>query len=41
MRMSAQDQAELGVVDRVVPEPGEGSHVDAAETGRRLRAVIL
>ncbi len=41
MRMSAQDQAELGVVDRVVPEPGEGAHVDAAETGRRLRAVIL
>jgi hypothetical protein len=39
--MSAQDQAELGVIDRVVAEPGEGAHVDAAETGRRLRAVIL
>ena len=41
MRMSAQDQAELGVVDRVVAEPGEGAHVDAAETARRLRAVII
>jgi regulator of extracellular matrix RemA (YlzA/DUF370 family) len=41
MRMSARDQAELGVIDRVVPEPGEGAQVDAAETGRRLRAVIL
>ena len=41
MRMSAQDQAELGVVDRVVGEPGEGAHLDAVETGRRLRAVIL
>ncbi len=41
MRMSAQDQAELGVIDRVVPEPGEGAHVDPAETGRRLRAVIV
>jgi acetyl-CoA carboxylase carboxyl transferase alpha subunit len=41
MRMSAQDQAELGVIDRVVAEPGEGAHVDAAETGRRLRAVVL
>jgi acetyl-CoA carboxylase carboxyl transferase subunit alpha len=41
MRMSAQDQAELGVIDRVVAEPSEGAHVDAAETGRRLRAVIL
>ena len=41
MRMSAQDQAELGVVDRVIAEPGEGAHTDPAETGRRLRAVIL
>jgi acetyl-CoA carboxylase carboxyl transferase alpha subunit len=41
MRMSAADQAELGVIDRVVAEPGEGAHVDPAETGRRLRTVIL
>ena len=28
MKMSAQDQLELGVIDRVVPEPGEGAHAD-------------
>lgn len=41
MRMSAQDQLQLGVVDRVVPEPGEGAHAEPAETARRLRAVII
>jgi acetyl-CoA carboxylase carboxyl transferase subunit alpha len=41
MRMTAADQLELGVVDIVVPEPGEGAHTDHAETARRLRAVIL
>ena len=41
MRMTAADQLELGVVDRVVPEPGEGAHTDPAETARRLRAVIV
>jgi acetyl-CoA carboxylase carboxyl transferase subunit alpha len=41
MKMSAQDQLGLGVVDRVVPEPGEGAHADPRETARRLRAVIV
>ncbi|HKB28469.1 MAG TPA: acetyl-CoA carboxylase carboxyltransferase subunit alpha [Candidatus Limnocylindrales bacterium] len=41
MKMSAQDQLELGVVDRVVAEPGAGAHSDPAETARRLRAVIV
>jgi acetyl-CoA carboxylase carboxyl transferase subunit alpha len=41
MRMTADDQAALGVVDIVVPEPGEGAHADHAETARRLRAVIV
>ena len=41
MRMSADDQLALGVVDLVVPEPGEGAHSDHGETARRLRAVIL
>jgi acetyl-CoA carboxylase carboxyl transferase subunit alpha len=40
MRMSAQDQLELGVIDRVVPEPGEGAHADPRETAKRLRSVI-
>ena len=41
MRMSAQDQLELGVIDRVVSEPGEGAHADKRETARRLRSVIV
>jgi acetyl-CoA carboxylase carboxyl transferase subunit alpha len=41
MKMSAQDQAALGVVDLVVAEPGEGAHADPDETARRLRHVIL
>ena len=41
MRMSADDQLALGVVDRVVPEPGEGAHADHPETARRLRAIII
>jgi acetyl-CoA carboxylase carboxyl transferase subunit alpha len=41
MRMSAQDQLELGVVDRVIPEPGEGAHADPRETARRLRTAII
>jgi acetyl-CoA carboxylase carboxyl transferase subunit beta len=41
MRMSAADQQALGVVDIVVPEPGEGAHAEPLETARRLRAIIL
>ena len=41
MKMSAQDQLELGVIDRVVPEPGEGAHAEPRETARRLRTVII
>jgi acetyl-CoA carboxylase carboxyl transferase subunit beta len=41
MRMSAADQHALGVVDIVVPEPGEGAHDDHGETARRLRPIIL
>jgi acetyl-CoA carboxylase carboxyl transferase subunit alpha len=40
MRMTAHEQQVLGVIDVVVPEPGEGAHTDHAETARRLRAVI-
>jgi acetyl-CoA carboxylase carboxyl transferase alpha subunit len=40
MRMTAREQQALGVVDIVVPEPGEGAHTDPAETARRLRGVI-
>jgi acetyl-CoA carboxylase carboxyl transferase subunit beta len=41
MRMTAADQLELGVVDMVVAEPGEGAHTDHAETARRIRRVVL
>jgi hypothetical protein len=41
MRMSAADQHALGVVDIVMPEPGEGAHAEPLETARRLRAIIL
>ena len=39
--MTAADQQALGVVDIVVPEPGEGAHTDPAETARRLKAIIV
>ena len=41
MRMSAADQHALGVVDVVMPEPGEGAHAEPVETAKRLRAIIL
>jgi acetyl-CoA carboxylase carboxyl transferase subunit alpha len=41
MRMTAADQQQLGVVDIVVPEPGEGAHTDVPETARRLRSVLV
>jgi acetyl-CoA carboxylase carboxyl transferase subunit alpha len=41
MQMTAEQQRELGVVDVVVPEPGEGAHADHAEMGRRLRPILI
>jgi acetyl-CoA carboxylase carboxyl transferase alpha subunit len=41
MRLTAGEQAAIGVVDEVVPEPDEGAHTDGAETARRLRATVL
>ena len=40
MRLTAGEQAALGVVDRVVPESGDGAHAAPAETAERLRAAI-
>jgi acetyl-CoA carboxylase carboxyl transferase subunit beta len=40
MRLTAGEQAALGVVDRVVPEAGEGAHDAPAETAERLRDAI-
>ena len=41
MKMTAADQAALGVVDIVVPEPGGGAHTEPAETARRLKAIVV
>jgi acetyl-CoA carboxylase carboxyl transferase subunit alpha len=41
MRMTATEQHDLGVIDLVIPEPGDGAHTDPTETGRRLKTVIL
>ena len=41
MKMTADDQHALGIVDEVVEEPAGGAHLDPAETGRRLKAAIV
>jgi len=41
MRMTADQQVELGVVDAVIPEPGEGAHTDHAATARAVRGAIV
>ncbi len=41
MRMTAQDQQALGVVDHVIAEPEDGAHTDPVETGRRLKTAVV
>ena len=41
MRMTAAEQVELGVVDTVIPEPGEGAHTDHDATARAVREAIV
>ena len=41
MKMTAADQQALGVIDIVIPEPGEGAQADPAETARRLKAIVV
>ncbi len=40
MRMTAADQLELGVVDRIIAEPGEGAHTDHDRTAASIKAVL-
>jgi acetyl-CoA carboxylase carboxyl transferase subunit alpha len=40
MKVTAAEQKELGIVDEVIPEPGEGAHTDPAETARRIRDAV-
>jgi acetyl-CoA carboxylase carboxyl transferase subunit alpha len=41
MRMTAQDQLELGVIDAIVPEPGEGAHADHEATAAAIKSAVL
>jgi len=41
MRMTAADQLELGIVDGIIDEPGEGAHADHAATAVAVKRAIL
>ena len=41
MKVTAAEQRDLGIVDAVIPEPGEGAHTDPAETARRIKEIVL
>ncbi|MDQ3345254.1 MAG: acetyl-CoA carboxylase carboxyltransferase subunit alpha [Chloroflexota bacterium] len=41
MRMTAQDQVDLGVVDGIIAEPGDGAHTDHWATAQALKAAIV
>jgi acetyl-CoA carboxylase carboxyl transferase subunit alpha len=41
MRLTAREQQALGVIDIVIPEPGEGAHADVAGTAKRLGEAIV
>jgi acetyl-CoA carboxylase carboxyl transferase subunit alpha len=41
MKVTAGEQHELGIVDAVIEEPGEGAHTDPAEMARRIRDIVI
>ena len=41
MRMTAADQLALGVIDRVIEEPGDGAHADHAATADAVKRALL
>ena len=41
LRLTAQDCHELGIADRVVPEPPEGAHTNPDDAARQLRRTLL
>jgi acetyl-CoA carboxylase carboxyl transferase subunit alpha len=41
MKVTAGEQQELGIVDAVIPEPGEGAHTDPAEMARRIKEAVI
>jgi len=40
LKLTAQDALKLGIIDRIIPEPGTGAHTDYAEAARRLGAAL-
>ena len=41
LKLTAQDCRELGIADRLIPEPPEGAHANPDEAGRQLRRVLV
>jgi acetyl-CoA carboxylase carboxyl transferase subunit alpha len=41
MRMTAADQLELGIIDGIIDEPGEGAHTDPAATATAVKEAIV
>ena len=41
IRMTATDQLELGVIDGIIDEPGDGAHTDHDATARSVKRAIL
>jgi len=41
MRMTAEDQLDLGVVDAIISEPGEGAHTDHVATAAAIKAAVV
>lgn len=41
LRLTSYDALMLGVVDRVIPEPPGGAHIDPSEASRTLRRVLV
>jgi len=41
MRMTAADQLELGVIDGIVDEPGDGAHSDHEAAARAIKRALL
>jgi acetyl-CoA carboxylase alpha subunit len=41
LRLTAPDLVRLGVMDAIVPEPGEGAHADPAGAAENVKAAIV
>ncbi len=41
MRMTAADQLQLGVIDGIIDEPGEGAHTDHAATAEAIKRAVV